>query len=110
MLNEIEVAERLDIARHIDEPTELKVKRRVRSILRKVGIQPLVLDEGTWLIPEDYIELIKLELCPCTSKNTRKDRRSTTSGVQSRAERYLKARKLNQELRQKASDSGSKTN
>lgn len=100
MLNEIQVADRLGISQGI---APIAIKRRVRKIIEKVGIEPYIIDRA-WLIPEEMIEVIKIAICPLRSKNvnSRTAQLPKLSGcaVQSRAKRYSEALEKRRNLKQ----------
>lgn len=93
MINEFQIAERLEI--FTDLP-DLVVKKRIRKIIREVGINPYVPERGTWMIPEEYIEVIKETLCPLKLKreNSKMVRNLQFTGcvAPSREKRFSEAR------------------
>ena len=97
LLNETQIAQKLGPA--FTDLTETVKKRRVRKLINKAGITPLVFRNGTattWCIPDNYLGL--LTTCPLNSKKepsrTAPDQRRGGSGALSKAERFLEAQRL----------------
>lgn len=93
MLNEFQIADRLEIFQ--DLPATV-IKKRIRKVIREVGITPYIPERGTWLIPSSYLETIEESLCPLKSKreNIRMAQNPRPTGCVglSRVKRFSEAR------------------
>jgi hypothetical protein len=87
LLTELDVANKIYAFRDL---TDTAKKRRVRGIIRKIGISPYVIDR-TWCIPELYLRLIEEEICPLKSQKE-KVRTIGMSEARSRGKRSLSQR------------------